>query len=310
MESFIFKASSRTCLICGSEKLKRYRAHAFDSTNNERVNIVLCKDCEFAWQFPQGRSEVQSIDFFESAYRDAGATQSIYFDHDMKCQIAKLELEFVENLQTTDRKIMDIGGGAGVFVLEAAKRKWDVTVVDPALNLSLIQGNQKIIPIKGTLENINAQEKFDVITLWDVIEHALDPLKLISGASRLLKEEGWLVIETGNFKSADRIEGDLKSWIYQLDHRWYFSPDSMVRLLKGMGYSEFKVSPKVFRPQWNGSADYAGPSMKQQLKSILLNPLCFPQNMKRLAGLVKAKSWSNAGLGIFTIAARKTKSIF
>lgn len=309
MKKITFNASNTTCLICGSEKLKKYQAYAFDSLENELVNIVLCKKCEFAWQHPLGRSKEQSVDFFESAYLDAGSEQSSYFDHNHKSQIAKLELEFVEGLPIDRKSILDVGAGAGVFALEAAKRNWEVTAVDPALDLSLIEGNEKIKPIKEAFEDLNELEMFDIVTLWDVIEHVINPSELISTACLHLKEGGWLVVETGNFKSADRVEGGLKSWIYQLDHKWYFSPESMLKLLEEFDFSEFKISQKVLRPHWNGDADYPGPSIKYQLKFLFSHPLELVQNISKIFELLKAKNWSNAGMGIFTIAAKKNKRV-
>ena len=304
MGEFIFNGSSKNCLICGSDRLKAYEAYAYDSTTNEKIKIRLCRECEFAWQFPLRRSAEQSIKFFEEAYQDEGKTQSSYFNRDQKREISKLELEFVEKLPTRHRSVLDVGAGAGLFALEAAQNNWEVTAVDPALDISLVKDNKKIRPIKGSIADVN-ENSFDIVTLWDVIEHATNPVELLTEASLCLAQDGWLVIETGNFKSADRVQGGLTAWIYQMDHKWYFSPDSVLRLLNDLGFSEFQISEKVLRPHWKGSVNYVGPSIGNEVKTILCQPSRLKQNISRVMGLLKAKSWTHAGMGIFAIAARK-----
>ena len=75
-----------------------------------------------------------------------------------------------------------------------------MTVVDPALQVDEdILHDTKIKFIKGTLENINDGHDFQIITMWDAIEHVEDPLALVLQAKELLSESGVLVLETGNY---------------------------------------------------------------------------------------------------------------
>ena len=48
-----------------------------------------------------------------------------------------------------------------------------------------------------------ADATYDIVTLWDVIEHVEDPLGLLISAMAHLRPGGWLVVETGNYQSAD-----------------------------------------------------------------------------------------------------------
>lgn len=298
-------SQSKVCLICGSDRLQSYKAHASDEKGTIYVNIVECNNCIFGWQYPVGRTEEQSIEFFETAYADEGRTQSVYFNPSRKREIAALEYEFISKLPVKGRTILDIGAGAGIFGEMAADNGWSVTAVDPSLDVSRLKKNPMIKAIKGTIENVPRREVYDIVTMWDVIEHSNNPVELIRSATQRLKNGGWLIIETGNYKSASRVNEGISSWIYQLDHRWYFSPESIKHLLTDAGYAEFTLSDKVLRPGWKGSDCYAGPSWVSLMKWIVRHPLQLRMHLSKYSCLIKAKDWELSGINIFTIAAKK-----
>jgi len=305
MSDVIFDPQSKVCVVCGSPQLVKYDAQAHDMSKPSVVNIVECGSCNFAWQYPFGRNNEQSIQFFKESYSDAGKTTAAYFDPERKRKIAKLEFDFVTQLPTKGKTLLDIGAGAGFFAEIAADNGWSVTAVDPALDVNRICLNKNINPIRGTIQNIPKGELFDVVTLWDVIEHSINPAELLANAMQYIREGGWLVIETGNFKSVERVKHGIKHWIYQLDHRWYFSPGSFEWLAKILGFTEFIFLEKVLRPEWQGKKNYSGSPLRFLLKSIILQPLQLPLHLPKYRELHKAKSWEMPGICIFTVASRK-----
>ena len=100
-------------------------------------------------------------------------------------------------------RLLDIGCAAGFFLAEARQHyevqgvelsAWSSAHARDALGLSVFT---------GTLAQANlASDQFDVITLWDVIEHVPDPVPLLTEAARLLKPGGRLVLTTGDWDSA------------------------------------------------------------------------------------------------------------
>jgi len=305
MSKIEFEPQDNTCLICGTDRLRKFKAYASDAAGQTFINMIECKHCLFAWQYPLGRSEQQSVQFFETAYADEGQTQSEYFNPDYKREIAKLEYEFLTSLPGSNRTLLDIGAGPGIFAEVAAEHDWKVTAVDPALDIDRIRHNSLIRAIKGTTKQLSSEEFFDIVTMWDVIEHTTNPLKQIFQAKYHLKDGGWLVIETGNYKSVSRVKRGKNSWMYQLEHRWYFSPESIKHLLKKAGFSEFILVDRVFRPDWNGKVSYAGPSRVRLFKSIVKDPLHLLSHLSKYFYLMKAKGWEIPGIHVFTIAARK-----
>lgn len=299
-----FDPSSESCLICSSTNLNHFGAKAFDSDFPEVVKIVECEDCAFAWQYPIARTESDSVEFFDTRYELQGAHGSSYFDPARKREIASVEFSFVSELLTDGNSLLDIGAGAGVFAKIASSQNFSVTAVDPALDPSLFEKEDGITGVRGTTNDLPEGRLFDVVTMWDVIEHMSRPIDAIRDAQQRLKKGGWLVIETGNYKSVERIRGGTDHWIYQLDHRWYFSPESISRVLSSLGFSEVVHCQRKLRPGWDGSVGFAGPSRSVFLKRIARNPLSIRRQLSEYMELRKARDWPLAGIGIFATAAR------
>jgi len=130
--------SSKTCIFCGSDNLKTFQAEASDARGEAKVDIVECSTCAFAWQFPLARTNGESIQHFEFAYKDEGKTASAYFDPEFKTKVANFELEFISHLPVDDHQLLDIGAGAGIFAKVASENGWSVTAIDPALDVNCV----------------------------------------------------------------------------------------------------------------------------------------------------------------------------
>ena len=296
---------SAHCLICNSANLKHFDAAASDTEHPTIVHVTECKDCSFAWQYPLSRTDQESINHFDLNYKAQGKRLSYYFDPEQKKKIALLEFGFLTELPVEGKHLLDIGAGAGIFAQVAASNGYVVTAIDPALETERLSENGNITAIRGVIDTLPRGELFDVITMWDVIEHVSTPVEVISKARDHLKKGGWLVIETGNYKSAERVANGREHWMYQLDHRWYFSPESIAHVCRQLGFSEIVHSQRQLRPGWRGSADYIGPSRVQLLKSIVKHPSKGASYISRFIELKNATSWSSSGIGIFAMAARK-----
>ncbi|HRX78439.1 MAG TPA: class I SAM-dependent methyltransferase, partial [Pirellulaceae bacterium] len=88
-------------------------------------------------------------------------------------------------------------------------------------------------------------ESFDVITLWDVIEHLEDPRAVLATAKRLLKNDGILVLETQNVESVfARLMG--RRWHHYKfeEHLWHFSPTTLSALLRLESFSLTEMSAR------------------------------------------------------------------
>ncbi len=301
-----YRLDASACPACGSRRLKRFEALASDTSPPQHINIVECAECVLAWQYPSHRSQEESRRFFEEAYRAAADNPSAYFHPERRAATARLQVEAVNQATDYRGRLLDVGGGNGFFARAASAEGWDVTLLDPALESQLFEGTA-INALRGTLDRISDQT-FDVVTLWDVVEHLPEPMQVVESAVRLLNPGGTIWIETGNYCSAERVSGGLTHWIYQADHRWYFSPSSIIAMLNGLGLTRTELHPTVLRPGWTGLPAFAGPSRQRLLMEIMRRPMQTGTALRRFAGLKSVARYPGAGLNIFAVSARSLLS--
>ena len=100
-------------------------------------------------------------------------------------------------------RLLDVGCAAGFFLAEA-RAHYEVQGVELSSWSSAHARDVLGVPVfTGTLQQAALPAAhFDVITLWDVIEHVPDPVPLLTEAARVLKRDGRLVLTTGDWDSA------------------------------------------------------------------------------------------------------------
>jgi 2-polyprenyl-3-methyl-5-hydroxy-6-metoxy-1,4-benzoquinol methylase len=298
--------NDKSCPFCNGAALRHYLAPAHDA-KDETVNIVECRSCEAGWQWPLRRSEQQSAVVFENAY--AQHDDGSYFDLTKRDSVANCQVDFILEKMAQPGRLLDIGCGDGNFARHMANRGWDVTGLDPALS----QGSVEMVALgrlslqSHGLADLPADQLFDVITLWDVVEHVEKPDQLIEQAVAYLAPGGILVAETGNFQSAGRIDSQGTWWNFQMDHRWYFAPPQLRAMMTQAGLHRIELDDKVLRPWWKGHRDMPRPRLRSVVKAIAKKPWQLTSILRRhndlLSGQKKWAGWS--GLDIMTMTGRK-----
>jgi 2-polyprenyl-3-methyl-5-hydroxy-6-metoxy-1,4-benzoquinol methylase len=84
-------------------------------------------------------------------------------------------------------------------------------------------------------------EGYDVVTLWDVIEHLREPCDTLTEIRRRMKPGGRLFIETGNWASWRHLKDGDRWGLILLDHQFYFTPNSLAKLVSAAGFRGFHL---------------------------------------------------------------------
>ncbi len=135
------------------------------------------------------------------------------------------------------RRLLDVGAYIGVFVEVARAAGWDAWGVEPsewavqqaqAHGLPIIHGTQHAAALVG--------QSFDVITMWDVIEHVADPTAELTHAYQMLKPGGVIAVHTMDIDSLTaRLMGPRWPWLMEM-HIHYFSRKTLAEMLQKCGY--------------------------------------------------------------------------
>jgi len=141
-------------------------------------------------------------------------------------------------------RLLDFGCGAGSFLERMHQRGWNVTGLDiSAFAVNQIRSGLGLPVLLGSLPHPElAPESFDVITMWQSLEHVHDPQAVLRQAHELLVAGGKLFVSVPNIDSLPfRWFGP--AW-YGLDlprHLTHFSPVTLPVMMERAGFRVRKV---------------------------------------------------------------------
>jgi 2-polyprenyl-3-methyl-5-hydroxy-6-metoxy-1,4-benzoquinol methylase len=141
-------------------------------------------------------------------------------------------------------KILDIGCGTGLFLIEAKKRGWEVygtEYTDTAINICKLSA---INMQQGKLDPAWYQENmFDVITSFEVIEHINNPKEDIENIKKILRPNGLFYFTTPNFNAVERylLKGSYNIIEYP-EHLSYYTKKTVHYLLTNAGFKRKKLT--------------------------------------------------------------------
>jgi len=92
--------------------------------------------------------------------------------HLVKSYSLKKKLGLIESFNSTEKTVLDIGAGTADFLVTAQNSGWKTTGIEPN-ELAKQNASEKGIELLSSLNDVEGQ-KFEVITLWHVLEHLPD----------------------------------------------------------------------------------------------------------------------------------------
>ena len=234
-------AESLTCPMCGGTDM------VAEFKSNGGYDIVRCRDCRLV--FTDARTAPPPSELYPPfeqsdtvAQRKARSALSLF-----TLQRARL----VEAAKPGGR-LLDYGAGSGAFARFMADRGFAAVGLEPySLGTTLEEKNLRLV--RAPLSQVKASlGKFDVITMWHVLEHLEHPVELLTELRSMLAPGGVLVVSVPNFASwqSEIFKG---GW-FHLDpprHLLQFEPSTLEDCLRRAG---FMVSHQVpFLPEYGAS---------------------------------------------------------
>lgn len=191
------------------------------------IEIVRCCSCSIVYSkmHPNDFSDVYS----NENYFDITNKNYIENEKERVELFGNNRLNFIKKYKSNFNSILDIGAGTGWFLNYIRSFNIDVAAVEYSTQLQNFLKSRNINTF-STIENID--KKFDVVTLYDVIEHHPAPHDLLRSVSNLLTENGVIIIYTPNFDSLSfKFLKCNNNLLCPPQHIYYFSKESMLNLL-------------------------------------------------------------------------------
>lgn len=143
------------------------------------------------------------------------------------------------------KSILDIGAGTGEFLLYCKDLDHIVTGTEPSASARKVAEQNGIHLHESIDEVIN--QKFDVITMWHVLEHIPNLFECLFQLKSMLKEDGKLIIAVPNFKSYDANYYKEFWAVYDVPrHLWHFSQKSIKNLFSSVKMNVVKTHPMKY----------------------------------------------------------------
>lgn len=138
----------------------------------------------------------------------------------------RVKLRWLNKANPPGKKLLDYGSGTGDFLKAANNASWDGEGIEVNELARSAVSNKGLKIFKAPAEM--GRQRYDVITLWHVLEHLDDPGEMAKWLSQHLSERGVLIVAVPNFKSWDAKFYRHHWAAYDVPrHLWHFSRESI-----------------------------------------------------------------------------------
>jgi SAM-dependent methyltransferase len=255
-----------SCWICNGAEFKPVNRERFDFENlksDARVYSVLGLYDQREFELRQCRA----CSFIQPSVLPSHPS---YFDtlYDLNWPDTWMETEFVCGYKdrifqtvlahlksrlgsTMNRRLLDVGTHVGRMLALAQQDGWTAEGIELNPKTAAFAAARTKLPVhrKSAQELAESGERYDAVTLTDVLEHIPQPLPILKSLRPLIRPGGWIAIKVPFGRSQlfkQRLRGRF-SRTHQpeispcLVHVNHFSPQSLTKALKLAGYESIEM---------------------------------------------------------------------
>jgi SAM-dependent methyltransferase len=226
----------RACDVCGGA--------VEPALSKDGYELVRCTSCGLLMRrslpAPEELEAIYAPDYFTY---DPGHPVNGYADYigdaERHREAARRRLGVLQRFADGRGRLLDVGAAAGFFVDEARAAGWAAEGVDVAANV--VEWGRRELGVElqiGDISTVSEPEAFRAVTMWDYIEHSLDPRADVAKAHELLAPGGLLALSTGDLDSAvARLSRSRWHLLTPRHHNFFFSARTLSQLLERNGFA-------------------------------------------------------------------------
>jgi len=193
------ESCSIPCNLCGNTDVSVLANH---SRSGQPLRTVICAKCGLVWSDPLPHNPRNFYeDDYRVSYKNAYSPKP---KHILRAgHVALSRYRKLQHLLSKPLEILDVGSGGGEFAYLLKTVGQAVTGVEPNKGYAEYAMAEYGLDIQvGFIQDATFQaERFNLITIWHVLEHTENPCDVLIKLHALLKPEGILVIEVPNIEA-------------------------------------------------------------------------------------------------------------
>ncbi len=237
--------TSQNCELCGCSDFKEVykKTHHFNFCNPFDQKIIVCTECGLSTiELNDSYSDENISNYYRSVLRTPLDIAKVHSD-DPRVINAKKRIDFIKR-NTTGKKLLEIGFGDGITLLEASKYGYDSTGIDLTEgydNQYQFLKTSGISIVNSDFYSFNIKDKFDIVAAFLLFEHIKHPSLFLKKVSDCLTDEGFLIIEVPNLSN---YKDFLSDTMLTHEHIFHFTYTTLNALLLKNGFKLIASQPK------------------------------------------------------------------
>ncbi len=239
------------CPVCKNQSFTSFLICKDYTVSKENFNIVTCSNCKFVFTNPTPNVEdlgsyYLSEDYISHSNTSKGLISKLY--KTIRNYTLKNKLKLI-NKYVSRGTLLDYGCGTGMFLNVCKQNGWKVCGLEPDAGAAKFATEMglNVFSDKNRVITYTNNTKFNIITLWHVLEHVTDLEDTLAFFKNNLDKNGVLIIALPNYKSYDATYYNEYWAAYDVPrHLYHFDINSIQNLVKPFGFSLIETLPMKF----------------------------------------------------------------
>ena len=231
MSTSRLEKNKMSCYLCKSDNYSKRTGSVRD---NPDIDVLECSDCGLVYL--SSLEHIQDKHYEESGMHDDEVPnidkwlKETEFDD-------KRRYDFVKE-KIANKNVLDFGCGVGGFLEMAKQSASNISGIELERALQHSFQERKLNVLSNLKEAQKESKKYNIITAFHVVEHLKNPKKILKDLSRLLTENGEMIIEVPNSNDVllTLYENEaFQNFTYWSQHLFLFNAQTMAELIKQAG---------------------------------------------------------------------------
>lgn len=216
------------CVACGCNDTAQFSIAFY----KPEMEVLRCGCCSFVFVPPFYRKQISYLN-----YKGEDVLEQVRKGNNwLKIQSQKVKFGVIQKYMPSG-KLFDLGCGWGHFLLTAKELGYDIYGVEISKHLYEYCTNDLKLPVEDiNLFDMDETKKFDILTMWDVLEHIDEADAFVEKCAKLVRKGGYMFIQVPQIDSFLAKKYKEKWKMMTLDHVNYFSPKTIATLLERYGF--------------------------------------------------------------------------